>query len=147
MKQGDVRPPRWATRLLHWYCRAEIVEDLEGDLHEYFQRHVRSKGIGRARLIYVIDVFKFFRSYTVRKPNFVDLLIQWIMIGSYIKTSGRSIVRHKLFSAINIAGLAVSMSVGLVVIVFISDLMSYDSFHEKRDWIYRVITTNGSMVW
>ena len=146
MKQGDVRPPRWATRLLHWYCRAEIVEDLEGDLHEYFQRHARSKGIGRARLIYVIDVFKFFRSYTVRKPNFVDLLIQWIMIGSYIKTSGRSIVRHKLFSAINIAGLAISMSVGLVVIVFISDLMSYDRFHEKRDRIYRVITSNGSMV-
>ncbi|SHH91392.1 FtsX-like permease family protein [Chryseolinea serpens] len=146
MKRGDIRPPRWATRLLHWYCRAEIVEDLEGDLNEYFQRHARSKGIGRARLIYVIDVFKFFRSYTVRKPNFVDLLIQWIMIGSYIKTSGRSIVRHKLFSAINIAGLAVSMSVGLVVIVFISDLMSYDSFHEKRDRIYRVITTNGSMV-
>jgi ABC-type antimicrobial peptide transport system permease subunit len=146
MKQGDVRPPRWATRLLHWYCRAEIVEDLEGDLNEYFQRHARSKGIGRARLIYVIDVLKFFRSYTVRKPNFVDLLIQWIMIGSYIKTSGRSIVRHKLFSAINIAGLAISMSVGLVVIVFISDLMSYDRFHEKRDRIYRVITSNGSMV-
>jgi putative ABC transport system permease protein len=146
MKQGDIHPPRWATRLLHWYCRAEIAEDLEGDLNEYFQRHARSKGIGRARLIYVIDVFKFFRSYTVRKPNFVDLLIQWIMIGSYIKTSGRSIVRHKLFSAINIAGLAVSMSVGLVVIVFISDLMSYDMFHEKRDRIYRVITTNGSMV-
>ncbi|AYB29916.1 FtsX-like permease family protein [Chryseolinea soli] len=67
------------------------------------------------------------------------------MIGSYIKTSGRSIVRHKLFSAINIAGLAVSMSVGLVVIVFISDLMSYDMFHERRDRIYRLITTNGTM--
>ena len=100
----------------------------------------------RAKLIYVLDVFKFFRSYTIRKPSFVDLLIQWIMIGSYIKTSGRSIVRHKLFSAINIAGLAISMSVGLVVIVFISDLMSYDMFHEKRDRIYRVITTNGAMV-
>ncbi|HEY5749738.1 MAG TPA: ABC transporter permease [Chryseolinea sp.] len=146
MKQGDIRPPRWATRLLHWYCRADVVEDLEGDLNEYFQRHAGSKGIWRAKLIYVIDVFKFFRSYTVRKPSFVDLLIQWIMIGSYIKTSGRSIVRHKLFSAINIAGLAVSMAVGLVVIVFISDLMSYDMFHEKRDRIYRVLTTNGSMV-
>lgn len=145
MKQRDIRPPRWATRLLHWYCKAEIVEDLEGDLNEYFQRHARSRGVRWARLIYVIDVIKFFRSYTIRKPNFVDLLIQWIMIGSYVKTSGRSIVRHKLFSAINIIGFAVSMSVGLVVIVFISDLMSYDMFHEKRDRVYRVITTNGTM--
>ena len=67
------------------------------------------------------------------------------MIGSYIKTSSRSIVRNKLFSAINIVGLAVSMSVGLVMIAFISDLISYDTFHEKKDRVYRVITNNNGM--
>ena len=50
--------------------------------------------------------------------------------------------RNKLFTAINVIGLAVSMSVGLLMIAFISDLLSYDNFHEKKDRIYRIITTD-----
>ncbi|NBP71424.1 MAG: hypothetical protein EBU52_22160, partial [Cytophagia bacterium] len=54
-------PPKWATRLLTWYCKPELLEDLEGDLYEYFLRNVDKKGLRKAKLIYIIDVFKFFR--------------------------------------------------------------------------------------
>ena len=60
------------------------------------------------------------------------------MIGSYIKTSARNLMRNKLFSTINIVGLAVSMSVGLLLIAFVLDLRSYDRFHENGDRIYRI---------
>jgi ABC-type antimicrobial peptide transport system permease subunit len=139
MRQSP-QPPRWAQALLGWYCKPELLEDLQGDLHEYFERNVQSKGVARARFIYIIDVLKFFRLYTIRKPHAVDLLIQWIMIGSYVKTSSRNIVRNKLFSAINIIGLSVSMSVGLLVIAFVNDLMSYDDFHTNKERIYRLNT-------
>lgn len=135
-------PPRWAERFLSWYCKPELLEDLQGDLNEYFERNVRSHGISRAKWIYIIDVIKFLRSYTIRKPEFINVLIHWIMLGSYIKTSSRSIVRNKLFSTINIIGLSVSMSVGLLVISIVTDLTSYDDFHEKKDRIYRVNTTH-----
>lgn len=136
--QEKMTPPRWAQKLLEWYCRPELLEDLQGDLNEYFDRHCKSKGPLRARLIYVIDVVKFFRSYTIRKPEFINYLIHWIMLSSYIKTSGRSIIRNKLFSFINIIGLAISMSVGLLVIGMLSDMLSYDKFHKNYDRIYRV---------
>ena len=133
-------PPKWATRLLAWYCKPELLEDLQGDLNEYFDRNVKSKGVRWARWIYIIDVLKFFRLYTVRKPEFLDILIHLIMIESYIKTSGRSIVRNKLFSAINIVGLAISMSVGLLIIAMMTDLLKYDRFHDKHARIFRVIS-------
>ncbi len=60
------------------------------------------------------------------------------MIGSYIKTSGRNLMRNKLFSSINIVGLAISMSVGLLLIAFVLDLRSYDRFHKNGDRIYRI---------
>ena len=60
------------------------------------------------------------------------------MIGSYIKTSGRSLMRNKLFSSINIVGLAISMSVGLLLIAFVLDLRSYDRFHKNGERIYRI---------
>ncbi|GAB3773263.1 ABC transporter permease [Spirosoma horti] len=60
------------------------------------------------------------------------------MIGSYIKTSARNLMRNKLFSFINIVGLAISMSVGLLLIAFVLDLHSYDKFHKNGDRIYRI---------
>lgn len=131
-------PPRWAQRFIEWYCKPQLAEDLIGDLNEYFARNVDSIGPRRAKLIYIVDAFKFFRTYTVRTPRFVNLLISWIMIGSYIKTSVRSVRRNKLFSTINIVGLAVSMSVGLLLIAFTHDLLSYDKFNENGDRIYRI---------
>jgi putative ABC transport system permease protein len=136
----NIQPPRWAQRLLEWYCKPELLEDLQGDLNEYFQRHIKNKGRTQAKLIYIIDVFKFFRFYTIRKPQFFTLLTQWIMLASYIKTSGRSIARNGLFSTINIVGLSVSMSVGLLMIAVLMDVLSYDRFHENHDRIYRVIS-------
>lgn len=64
--------------------------------------------------------------------------ITWIMLGSYFKTSGRSLMRNKLFSSINVVGLAISMSVGLLLIAFVLDLLSYDKFHKNGKRIYRI---------
>ena len=60
------------------------------------------------------------------------------MIGSYIKTASRNLMRNKLFSLINIVGLAISMSVGLLLITFVLDLRSYDKFHKNGERIYRI---------
>jgi len=139
-KNNKIEPPSLARRFLSWYCRPQLLEDLEGDLNEYFERNVSTKGVAKARLIYILDVFKFLRSYTVRKPDFLNLFIQHNMIGSYVKISGRSILRNKLFSFINIAGLAVSMSVGLLLISLLSDMTSYDKFHKNYERIYRIKT-------
>ncbi len=67
------------------------------------------------------------------------------MIGSYFKTSARNVMRNKLFSSINIVGLAISMSVGLLLIAFVLDLRAYDRFHAHGERIYRitnVLTSN-----
>lgn len=140
MAINENKPPRLAEKFLSWYCKPSLLEDLQGDLNEYFDRNVKTKGIRRAKLIYIIDVIKFMRLYTIRKPEFVNTLINWIMLGSYVKTSGRNMLRTKLFSTINVVGLAVSMSVGLLMIGLLSDMTSYDRFHEKGDRIYRVIS-------
>lgn len=61
----------------------------------------------------------------------------WI---NYLKIAFRQLWKHKMFSALNIFGLATSMSVCLLLIMILMDQYSYDSFHEKGDRIYRVIS-------
>jgi putative ABC transport system permease protein len=66
------------------------------------------------------------------------------MIGSYIKSSVRNVTRNKMFSVINIVGLAIGMSVGLLLIAFAHDLLSYDKFNEKGNRIYRITSHTKS---
>ena len=137
-KKSAHQPPRWADRFLEWYCRSEILEDLQGDLYEHFERNTISKGKRKARQIYCLDVIKFFRPYTIKKFKIVNNITSFIMFKNYFKTSVRSIARNKLFSAINVIGLAVSMSIGLLMITFISEVFSFDKFHKDGDRVYRV---------
>jgi len=62
------------------------------------------------------------------------------MIKNYFKTAWRNLLKNKSFSFINIIGLAVSMSVCLLIIMVIADQKNYDQFHVNKDRIYRVHT-------
>ncbi|HET6253981.1 MAG TPA: ABC transporter permease [Puia sp.] len=140
-KKRTPRPPGWATWFLVAYCRPELLEDLQGDLNEFFERNLRKHNAIFAKAIYIIDVLKFFRPYTVRKPSFITAVKRNHMFGNYLKMSWRVMMRNKLFSGINIIGMAFSLSVGLLAIVFVSDLFSYDNDLQNKDRIFRVVST------
>jgi len=62
------------------------------------------------------------------------------MIKNYIKIAMRNIWANKTFSFINIVGLSVSMSLGLLIILIVKEQYSFDNFHKDADRIYRVDT-------
>lgn len=57
-----------------------------------------------------------------------------------MKTALRSLIRHKFFSAINIFGLAVSMSVCMGIIMLVADQLTYDRYNTNKDRVYRITT-------
>ena len=60
------------------------------------------------------------------------------MFKHYLKTTVRSLLRSKLYTAINILGLGIGLALCLVVVGHIGYEMSFENFHENRDRIYRV---------
>jgi putative ABC transport system permease protein len=60
------------------------------------------------------------------------------MIGSYLAIALRNIVRHKLYSFINICGLAVGLACAVFIILFIRDEISYDKWIPGSENLYRV---------
>ena len=61
------------------------------------------------------------------------------MLKSYFIIAWRNLFRQRVYSLINIVGLAVGMACSLLIALYIQDELGYDSFHEKADRIYRVI--------
>ena len=62
------------------------------------------------------------------------------MIKSYIKIAIRSLWKHKLFSFINIFGLAAGMLVCVLSLIDYKKAFEYDTFHPLTDRSYRIIT-------
>ncbi|MBD3276307.1 MAG: ABC transporter permease, partial [Candidatus Marinimicrobia bacterium] len=60
------------------------------------------------------------------------------MILNYIKIALRNLSRQRGYSIINILGLAIGLTVCLIIVMYVADEMSYDEYHEKSDRIYRV---------
>lgn len=60
------------------------------------------------------------------------------MLRNYLKVALRSIIRSKLTSFINIAGLAFAMTCSLLIYLYIVDELKYDRYNSKIDKIYRV---------
>jgi putative ABC transport system permease protein len=60
------------------------------------------------------------------------------MFRNYIKIALRNLKKQKLYSFINIAGLAVGIAFCFLVLLFINDELKYDTFHENKEDIYRL---------
>ena len=63
------------------------------------------------------------------------------MFRNYLVIALRNIARHKLYSFINIAGLAVGLACAILIILFVRDELSWDAWIPGCDKIYRVETT------
>lgn len=60
------------------------------------------------------------------------------MLKNYLKVALRSLLKQKSYTIINVVGLTVGIASCLLIVLFVTDEFSYDSFHEKSDRLYKV---------
>jgi ABC-type lipoprotein release transport system permease subunit len=120
------------------------VEDLQGDLEEIFFRKANASAF-RAKMFYWRQVISLIFSYAIRRRKesavvhaFASSGFNLAMIRNYFLTATRNLARQKLFTSLNVFGLAVGMSVCLLFIAMFSFVCTYDNFHTNADRIYRV---------
>lgn len=62
------------------------------------------------------------------------------MLKNYFTIALRNLLRHKVFSLINIMGLAVGLAACFLIFLYVGFEISFDNFHTKADRIYRIVT-------
>lgn len=71
------------------------------------------------------------------------------MIRNYIKVAIRSLIKNKIYSFINVAGLSIGLACVLVILSYVQLELSYDKYHENYKDIYRITeyrTRDGNQV-
>ena len=63
------------------------------------------------------------------------------MLNTYFKISFRHLWHNKLYSSINIAGLAVGVTCMLLAVLYWKDERSFDNFHKNNPNLFRITTT------
>lgn len=62
------------------------------------------------------------------------------MFKNYFKTTVRNLLKNKVFSFINISGLAVGMACCIIILLYVDFELTYDRYHDKAGQIYRMDT-------
>jgi len=64
------------------------------------------------------------------------------MIKNYLTVIFRSFWRFRLYSLLNVLGLAIALAVAMLIFLYVREEVSYDKHFEKADMIYRVVNYN-----
>lgn len=145
-KHSNFTPPLFARKLFEWWGKKAETEDLLGDIDEYFQYNVDEKGRLKAQIIYFKQVFSLSFSYALKKRKRSASYSNYYsgnsiaMIKNYFKIALRNFSKHKLFTSINIFGLALGMSICLLALTVATSIFRFDEFHEKKERIFQVNT-------
>ena len=133
--------PKLAKRFLLCFLRTDLQEDVLGDLEEGFHASLKSGSLLKARTNYWYQVFKYLRPFAIRKFQSVNIN-HTAMYQSYLKIGWRNLVKNKGYSIINIGGLALGMTVTLLIGLWIQDEFSFNKNHKNYDTIGKIYRTN-----
>ena len=131
-------PPAFFLRFFRWYCHPNLHDHIEGDLIEVYNERLRSSGKRIADRKFIIDVLLLFRPGIIRPFEGPENLTTYSMYKSYFKIGWRNLLKNKGYSAINIGGLALGMTVAMFIGLWIYDELSFNKYHENYEHIAQV---------
>ena len=140
MKSNKSQTPSLANWLASKFIDESYQEELIGDLKEIYEERIDSKGSFYAKLMYWIDTVHLLKGFfSIKKYQTQNSNITATMINYFFKMFYRGLLKNKLFSIINILGLAFGLTSSILISLWVWDELSYDQFHTNGDSIYRML--------
>ncbi|MFC1492625.1 ABC transporter permease [candidate division KSB1 bacterium] len=140
MKKLNYKAPDSGLKILGLFLPAPEAESIAGDYNELYEDLRQHKGKIYCLLWYWFQIFRSIFSYLTISFNWSK-----IMYRNYLKIAFRNIKNHKGYSFINISGLAIGIACCTLILLWVQDELSFDTFHEDGDTLYRVTQETGSV--
>ena len=120
----STKPPKYAQRLLRWFCQDQFLEEIEFDLEELFEETLENSGVRAARKQYWMDVLRHIRPFFLRNPLHYQSQNSIAMWSNYLKVAFRNLWKGKVISTINVLGLSLGLASCMIVFFHISVMAS-----------------------
>lgn len=133
----EAAPPKLARKLLLSFLRDDLAEEVGGDLEEKFYVSLKARSSFHAKINYWFQVLNYVRPFAIRKSTLIHVN-QYDMVRNYFRVSLRSTLRQKLYSLINIGGLALGLTCFMLIALYVQHELSYDRFFKNVQHIHRI---------
>jgi len=140
MKNQQPIPPKLFLRFFRWFCHPGMLDYIEGDLLEVYERNYKTLGKRKADWRFTCDVLLLFRPGIIRPRKPYESTNTFGMYQSHFKIGWRRLLRNKEYSLINTVGLVLSLTCCILIVALINHHTGFDDFHFKQDRIYRIVT-------
>ena len=138
--QHKYQPSGFGEKFLKLIYDEDLIDEILGDCEEMYQDRAESKGLMHARFHYYKDAFLSVRNYDLRRKRRKYTQNNAVpMIRNYIKITFRTLAKNRIYSTLNIMGLALGMAACLFISQYVDYEYSYDKFHSNHENIYRVL--------
>lgn len=135
----QANPPKLSWNFLKWFCKPEYLQDIEGDLLQYYDRNVDVLGSRKANWMFTREVLLLFRPGMIRSIiEYQKLRIMDLLLHSF-KISFRNFRKYRSSFLINLFGLSTGLACVLFIFLWVQDELSVDQFHTKGHRIYQLL--------
>lgn len=133
-KEKNYRPPFLPKFLLQIFVRSESRNYAVGDFIEIYNQVCNKYGRLNGYVWFWYQTIKSFFPFIFHS-------IYWggVMFRNYFKVTIRGFLRNKVYTLINILGLSVGLACCILIMLWVQNELSYESFVKNRDNIYRVV--------
>ncbi|MTI22529.1 FtsX-like permease family protein [Fulvivirga sp. RKSG066] len=135
-------PPKWMIKCLEAVCPESLLDEVEGDLFEYYaclQKKKSEVHANRKAFFFILrSAPRLLFKKKIHQSTTIDMLRNYIII------TLRNIKRQLGYSLVNILGLAVGLACCILIGLYVEEELSYDKFHKDSENIYRVNLTFDS---
>ena len=129
---------RLVLRFVKWVCPPDLNETIEGDLVEQFEIDLLELGLKKARRRSLWNAIKFVRPGIILRNKISVELNEMSMLKSYFVIAVRNLFKRRLYSLINVFGLALGMAAFFLIVHYVDFERGYEDVHKNRNNIYRV---------
>ncbi len=131
-------PPKFLSWLLTKCC-PDSRQDVLGDFEEWYEDLVNEKGKSHANRTWLLHSLSMLRlKLIVKTKNVKKLNNNIIMIGLNLKIARRNLLKNKVYSLINIFGLAVGLAACSLIFTYVEDELTYDKHFADYQQVYRI---------
>jgi len=132
-RNGGLRPPRFLAALLSRFLSGAVRETALEDFAERYESIARDRSHGAA-LAWYAGQAAYLAPIALKDSFYWNI----VMIQNYAVVAARNFRKHKAYSLINVAGLAIGIAVSLFIFLWIRDETGFDRFHAGAADIYRL---------
>ncbi len=132
--------PKWPFRFLRWYCKAELIDEIEGDLIETYQERKLESPSKAKRQLYkeILQSLNRRNLGIMEKYRQSRFLNSWSLLWQYSRVLIRNMAKSKTYSAISIISLALGITCASLIFLYLNKELTYNDVYSQSSNIYRI---------